>query len=526
MTTSPKWLEDSVFYQIYPQSFNDTNGDGIGDIQGIIDKLDYIKWLGIDAIWINPCFESPFDDAGYDVADYYRIAPRYGTNRDMYRLFRTAHKKGIRVCLDLVPGHTSIQHPWFKASCQHKRNNFSDRYIWTNMVWDKGTPPLSFVNGYAQRDGCYATNFFYSQPALNFGFAKPDPFAAWQQRVDDPGPKAMRKELINIMDFWLGKGADGFRVDMASSLVKNDPDKKENIKLWREVRAWLSKAYPQAALISEWGNPKQAISAGYHVDFMLPFEAPGYGSLFFKSKNRNCFFDSRGGGTITTFLNEYQGHSAAAKKGYISVVSGNHDMPRLNYHRSKRDLEVALAFLLTWPGIPFIYYGDEIGMSYISGLASKEGGYARTGSRTPMQWDSGKNAGFSTAAKSKLYLPIDSRKTSPTVEGQANKPGSLLNHVRSLIEIRKNNPALRAKGNVQPLIAKDGKYPFVFLRTKGKQKMLVALNPANEPVQAVLKRADVPELEMVKGRGVKVIAKNKTVKIAMAGVSYGIFEVI
>ncbi|OGO39479.1 MAG: hypothetical protein A2147_07705 [Chloroflexi bacterium RBG_16_57_8] len=178
--------------------------------------------MGINAAWINPCFVSPFRDAGYDVDDYYRIAPRYGTNRDLYRLCREAHSRGIRVCLDLVAGHTSIDHPWFKASCLPERNKYSDRYIWAPSAVSAGaSAPVSFIRGYSARDASYVANFFYFQPALNYGFAKPD--QSWQHQVDAPGPLDTRKELVKIMTYWLGHGVDGFRVDMASSLVKMDP---------------------------------------------------------------------------------------------------------------------------------------------------------------------------------------------------------------------------------------------------------------------------------------------------------------
>ena len=176
----PSWLAKAVFYQVYPQSFYDANGDGIGDLQGIIEKLDYIQSLGCNAIWINPCFVSPFHDAGYDIADYYKIAPRYGTKADMKRLFKKAAKRQIKVCLDFVPGHTSIEHPWFRESCKPIRNEYTNRYIWTNSVWDSGCENMTFIKGVADRDGNYASNFFSSQPALNYGYAKTDPAKPWQ----------------------------------------------------------------------------------------------------------------------------------------------------------------------------------------------------------------------------------------------------------------------------------------------------------------------------------------------------------
>ena len=135
--TMSKWLDNAVFYEIYPQSFNDTNGDGIGDFNGIIEKLDYIKELGCNAIWINPCFESPFGDAGYDVSDYCKAAPRYGTNEDLKRVFEEAHKRGIHVLLDLVPGHTSVEHKWFRESMKAEKNEFTDRYVWTDSIWEE-----------------------------------------------------------------------------------------------------------------------------------------------------------------------------------------------------------------------------------------------------------------------------------------------------------------------------------------------------------------------------------------------------
>ena len=187
----PTWLKNAVFYEIYPQSFYDTNGDGIGDLQGIIEKLDYIKSLGCNAIWINPCFESPFMDAGYDVSDYCKIAPRYGTNEDAKKLFDEAHKRGIRILLDLVPGHTSDKHKWFEQSKQPEPNEFSDRYVWTGNAFDY---PEGFrmMSGMSDRDGNYIVNFFNSQPALNYGFEQRD--YAWQLAPDRSEERRVGKE--------------------------------------------------------------------------------------------------------------------------------------------------------------------------------------------------------------------------------------------------------------------------------------------------------------------------------------------
>ena len=175
------WLKHAVFYEIYPQTFYDTNGDGIGDLPGVIEKLPYVKSLGCNAIWMNPCFDSPFKDAGYDVRNYYKVAERYGTNDDLVRLFEEAHKLGIRILLDLVPGHTSEEHEWFQASRQIEKNEFSSRYIWTKSVFE-GAQPLPFIAGEAERNGCYVLNYFKCQPALNYGFYQPN--QPWQEGVD------------------------------------------------------------------------------------------------------------------------------------------------------------------------------------------------------------------------------------------------------------------------------------------------------------------------------------------------------
>ena len=176
ITKQPEWLNNAVFYEIYPQSFNDTNADGIGDFNGIIEKLDYIRELGCNAIWINPCFKSPFGDAGYDVEDYYTAAPRYGTNEDLARVFSEAHARGMHVLLDLVPGHTAVTHKWFKESMKAERNEFTDRYVWTNSIWES-PEGMGCIRGISDRDGSCAVNFFSHQPALNYGFYKPDRFS-------------------------------------------------------------------------------------------------------------------------------------------------------------------------------------------------------------------------------------------------------------------------------------------------------------------------------------------------------------
>jgi maltose alpha-D-glucosyltransferase/alpha-amylase len=520
-THFPAWLKQAVFYQIYPQSFYDANGDGIGDIPGIVQKLDYLQWLGINAIWLNPCFVSPFQDAGYDVVDYYRVAPRYGTNRDLYRLCREAHRRGIKVCLDLVAGHTSIAHPWFKDSCRSGRNRYTDRYIWAPSAVSKSDPKLSLIHGSYQRDGRYVANCFDFQPALNYGFASPD--QSWQQPVDASGPLETRRELIKIIDYWLGHGVDGYRVDMAFSLVKIDPGHQETIQLWRDVGQKVRSRYPDVVLISEWGNPEEAIAAGFDIDFMLHFGVKGYPDLMLTEK---CFFRRQGGGNIQGFLQPYRQQASRVKgKGLIAVPSSNHDVRRLAADgRTALDLKVIFTFLLTWPGVPFIYYGDEIGMRYIRGLVSKEGGHDRTGSRTPMQWNGGLNAGFSTAHYKRLYLPLDPHRDRPTVESQISDPRSLLNLVRNLVDLRKSSPALQADGTLVPLPVENNDHHFAYLRQFGGERFLIALNPSNEPslvrINNIKGARPVPRL----CHGARASFDGEDILIKLAGISYGVFK--
>ena len=529
----PDWLEKAVFYEIYPQSFFDSNGDGIGDLPGILQKLDYLQYLGINAVWINPCFASPFQDAGYDVSDFYQVAPRYGTNEDLQILFNEARRLGIRVLLDLVPGHTSMENAWFKESCKPERNAYSDWYIWTNSVWTWQAPGVQTVIGYSERDGNYITNFFHFQPALNYGFANPDPSHPWQQPVDAPGPQAVRRELKNIMKFWLDLGASGFRVDMAGSLVKNDPGNLETANLWHEIRTWLDGDYPEAALVSEWSDPTVAIPAGFHMDFLLPFGSPAYQSLFRMpsipgtSGEALGFFDPDRLGNIRLFLDDYQRlYQATRGKGFISIPSGNHDTtPRLGNGRTVRSLELAFLFLLTMPGVPFIYYGDEIGMQSPSGLISKEGGYNRTGARTPMQWDASPNAGFSSAPIERLYLPVEADPKRPNVAVQRENADSLLNGVRQIISLRQAHPALCANGSFEPVYAKADELPFVFMRQAGNEKLLVVINPVNQPRDVTL---DLPVSSQAPVRlyGVADVFKRSGSlwHLYMPGVSGGVYR--
>ena len=303
----PTWLKDAIFYEIYPQSFQDSNDDGIGDIPGIIDRLDYVAGLGCNALWINPCFDSPFMDAGYDVRDYKLVASRYGTNEDLVRLFDEAHARGMHVLLDLVPGHTSDQHPWFKASAQADPNEYSARYIWTDeALW--GMEGRPYIAGMTERAGAYMLNFFASQPALNYGWR--DPYKHWMSATDSPEALATREAMKDVMRFWLDLGCDGYRVDMADSLVKGDDERKSaTCAIWRDIRAMMDAEYPDAALVSEWSNPDLALcDAGFHMDFYLDHQRNGYNTLVRDWETEggdHSYFLCDAGGSIRRFLDDY-----------------------------------------------------------------------------------------------------------------------------------------------------------------------------------------------------------------------------
>ena len=473
----PEWLNDAVFYEIYPQSFYDSNGDGIGGLKGIALKLDYIRSLGCNALWINPCFDSPFKDAGYDVRDYCRVAPRYGTNEDLYRLFEQAHEKGIRVLLDLVPGHTSEEHPWFLESGKAEPNALWGRYIWTDF-WIKGIPNHPYIGGETPRDGTYMLNFFKCQPALNYGWREPT--EPWQCGVNDPDALATRKALQEIIRFWLDRGCDGFRVDMADSLVKeDDADKSCTAAIWREIREMLDRDYPEAVLVSEWSNPVQSLCrAGFHADFYLDHWHNGYHSLLRQTDDGTdrSYFKKDADSDIFRFLDDYLPKYEASKDaGAIAFITCNHDTPRLAPRLSERELQLAYATLFTLPGVPFLYYGDEIGMRYQKDLPSKEGGYTRTGSRTPMQWDRSKNMGFSAAPKEQLYLPLDHSADAPCVADAQGKDG-LYETVRSVLAIRHSDPDLTADGSFAVLYAGHGDPLFVYRRGR----RIAAVNPSGQ----------------------------------------------
>lgn len=525
------WLRDAVIYEIYPQSFADSDGDGIGDLRGVMDHLDHLSWLGVDTIWFNPCFDSPFVDAGYDVSDYLRIAPRYGTNDDMVELVAAARDRGIRVLLDLVAGHTSDQHPWFLAECQADGPSpEGDRYVWCE------DPPLrdttgdipgmaAWVRSPGPRPGWYLKNFYDAQPALNFGWGLLPEDEPWRDAVDAAGPRRNRQALKDIMAFWFDRGVAGFRVDMAFSLVKDDHGLIETTLLWRDIREWMDDAYPDAVIVPEGVEPRIGEPLAFHAEFFLVifpehaslFDNQGAGLSPFHEPWRP-FFEAEGQGSTDVFLAAWERVHEVDPDRPVILASADHDLSRLACGtRTQEQLRPAFAFLLTWGSVPSIYYGDEIGMRYLTGLPDVEGAicnpaYNRAGCRTPMQWDTGANAGFSTADAEALYLPIDPDPARPTVATQLADPASTLHLVRTLIALRRAHPVLGGRASTEVVHAG---YPLAYVRGGTH---LVVVNPRREAASVDIDR--VTGARLLLGEGAAVEGSRVTVE----GFGFGVWE--
>ena len=531
------WLDDAVVYEIYPQSFADSNGDGIGDLQGVVDHLDHLAWLGVNTIWFNPCFASPFRDAGYDVEDYLQIAPRYGSNADLVALCSAARERGIRVLLDLVAGHTSVAHRWFVEESGREVEGAvpGDRYVWSAGEPDGSGPSEGWVRSPGPRPGWYLKNFFDEQPALNFGYARPAADEPWRQHLEEAGPRANRAALREVMAFWLDRGVAGFRVDMAYSLVKDDPARSATSALWRDLSAWLHEAYPDAVLLPESDHPAPpdlGRRSGFDGDFFLVihpahsalFNNGGAGTLWWLPDHQHCFFEAEGRGgpaALGTFLDLWDAHVAAnGPDRRVVLATADHDFSRLACgDRTAEQLPAAYAFLLTWGSVPSIYYGDEIGMRYLPGMPDLEGsvcnpGYNRAGCRTPMQWDDAlPNAGFSDAAVDRIYLPQDTDPYRPTVAGQLAEPGSVLHTVRRLLALRASTPALGA-GSDQEVLVRD--YPFTYVRGGSH---VVVVNPRREPAEAEVPALAGGTVQRLDGSGVTVDQG----RVSADGFGWGIF---
>lgn len=483
------WWQTGVIYQIYPRSFMDASGDGIGDLQGVRARLDYLQWLGVDAIWFSPLFPSPMADFGYDVADYTDIHPDYGTLDDFDQLLADAHQRGMRVLLDLVPNHTSDQHEWFVQARASRDNPYRDWYIWRDPQPD-GSPPnnwMSYFGGPAwtfdEATGqYYLHNFTPEQPELN-----------WRN-------PAVEQAIFDAIRFWLRRGLDGFRVDVIDRILKdeqlrdNPPDPR-----WREGDGphgrWLrihSEGHPDLpaymrrfrAVFDEF--PDKVIVGEIQYDLTLEQVMPFYGDardertgdavhLPFNFGLITRLWDAE---TIRDFVNEYEG--LLPSYAWPNYVLGNHDVPRLASRVGAEQARVAAMLLLTLRGTPTLYYGDELGMPNSpvpqDRMQDPQGrnnaGFNRDEARAPMAWDDTPNTGFSQPGV-ETWLPAAPDPVI-NVAAQRDDPDSMLALYRRLLAYRRETPALR-QGTYQH-VADAPAGCFAYVRQDGDQRRLVLLN--------------------------------------------------
>ncbi len=484
-----RWWQKGTIYQIYPRSFQDSNGDGIGDLGGVLQRLDYLEWLGVDALWLSPIFSSPMADFGYDISDYRAIDPRFGTMEDLDRLLDAVHARGMKLILDLVPNHTSDQHPWFREARASRDSPKRDWYLWEDPA-PGGDPPnnwLSVFGGsaweYDEATGQYYYHaFLAAQPDLNW--RNPD----------------VRTAMFDVMRFWLDKGADGFRVDVMWHLLKDErlrhnppnpdyrPGQPEHARLVpaysedqyevhtivEQMRA-VTDAYDDRVLIGEVYLPLGRLVAYYgpegrgaHLPFnfqliLLPWEAR----------------------RLDAAVNAYEG--ALPSNGWPNWVLSNHDKPRVASRVGPAQARVAAMLLLTLRGTPILYYGDELGMENVAippdrvqdprEMKEPGIGVGRDPFRTPMPWDEGPNAGFSEGIP---WLPLGADYKSRNVSAQQSDPDSMLTLYRRLIALRKDEPAL-AVGDFVPVPAEGD--VLAYDRVHGGRRLLIALNLGRQPQQ-------------------------------------------
>ncbi|MEN4042771.1 MAG: alpha-glucosidase [Anaerolineaceae bacterium] len=492
MTKTRLWWRDGAIYQIYPRSFVDSNATGIGDLNGIISRLAYLQELGVEAIWLSPIYPSPDVDFGYDVSNYTAIDARFGTLADFDRLVVEAHRRGIRVVLDLVLNHTSDQHPWFTESRKSRENAFSDWYMWRDPR-PGGKQPNNWQSVFGgsgweyepARRQYYFHMFYQQQPDLN-----------WRN------PK-VRQAMLDVFQFWLERGVDGFRLDVFNVYFKHadfldnprkwglrgfdrqrhlyDADQPEMIPLLREVRKLLD-AYQERYVVGETFLSSPQVAARYTGADML------HASFNFEFMARRWH--------PKPFLRSIQRWEAAlSPDAWPNYVLNNHDVRRSasRYGKGEDDerLKVAAALLLTQRGTPFLYYGEEIGMRDIS-LARSElkdpigRRYwpiykGRDGCRSPMQWDDSPHAGFSAGVP---WLPVHPNYVQRNVAAQQANPSSLYHFYRRLLALRKQVPAL-VEGVFLPLTY-DPRLVLGYLRQTVDQTVLVGLNFSGRPISLAL----------------------------------------
>jgi len=493
------WWREAVFYQIYPRSFMDSNGDGVGDLRGIESRLDYLAWLGVDALWISPFFKSPMRDFGYDISDYEDVDPIFGSLDDFRSLLDAAHRLGVRIVVDLVVNHSSDEHPWFKAARSSKDDPRHDWYIWKPIEGRK--PPNNWISLFEQRSAWYpneATGEWYLAT-----FTRNQPEFDWRN-------PELREAIYRVARFWLDLGADGFRMDVATAYFKDaefrsnppshvlvpdllqrhlyDRNRPEVHGVFREFRA-IADSYGDRMLIGETHGQDPALAASchgerndeLHMAFNFDFLFRPWGAESFR-RSAERWYELLPDGAWPNF------------------TLSNHDQKR-HYHRYRSGADsdararVAAAMLLCLRGTPFLYYGEEIGMSCERiprkalrdplGLSTWPLPLGRDAERTPMQWDASPNAGFSGAEP---WLPVNSDYRAKNVAAQRDDPGSLLNWYRRLIRLRASEPALRT-GELRWLDAPAG--VMAFSRSFGSREIDVWLNFEPRPKAASIRGCSV-----------------------------------
>jgi alpha-glucosidase len=487
------WWQHGIVYQIYPRSFQDSNGDGIGDLEGIRRRLDYLCWLGVDAIWISPIYPSPMADFGYDIRDYCGIDPIFGTMEDFDRLLAEAHAKGLKVILDFVPNHSSDQHPWFLESRSSRESPKRDWYLWRDPAPDGGPPNnwLANFGGSGWEFDAKTGQYYYH------AFLKEQPDLNWRN-------PEVRQAMFDALRFWLDRGVDGFRVDVIWLLMKDDQfrdnppnpgwepghasigrlqqlysaDRPETLDVVEQMRSVLD-AYSDRVLIGEIYLPVERLVAYYGRNMKgahLPF-------------NFQLIFAAWNAVQIARVVEEYE--AALPVEGWPNWVLGNHDQKRIATRVGAAGARLAATLLLTLRGTPTLYYGDELGLENVlvpPALAqdpwerNEPGlGLGRDPARTPMCWDDAENAGFTTGTP---WLPLSHDHAARNVQVLAADPHSILNLYHRLINLRRAQPALSSGAYVASQAAGD---VLAFERRHGRSaRLLVALNLAHVPAQLIL----------------------------------------
>jgi alpha-glucosidase len=483
------WWERGIIYQIYPRSFMDGNGDGVGDLPGILSRLDYLKWLGIDAIWLSPIFPSPMADFGYDISDYTGIDPQFGTLDDFDRLLQAAHDLGIKMILDFVPNHTSEKHPWFLESRSSRDNPKRDWYIWRDAAPGGGPPNnwLSNFGGSAWEWDKKTGQYYYH------AFLKQQPDLNWRN-------PAVRSAMMDVLRFWLDRGVDGFRVDVIWHLIKDDEFRDNPLNPNYRPGPGLSPYFELLATYSADRPEVHDIIAGMREVFNEYDERMMVGEIYLPIERLITYYGVSGTGThlpfnfqliyldwnarvISDAINKYE--AALPDYGWPNWVLGNHDRSRITARVGDPQARVAAMMLLTLRGTPTIYYGDEVGMrdvlippelvqdpweKNVPGL-----GLGRDPERTPMQWNGGPNSGFTTGTP---WLPIAEDYKIMNVEAEQQDPTSMLSLYHRLIALRQVEPALSV-GTYAPFAANDDLIAYV--RQYEHRRLLVILNLSSLP---------------------------------------------